>query len=133
MSQEEELKKILDEEEFKKLILEKLSEREMERKSLVIDEEYLNTLKNNYALINQEINFTKGDLVKWKKGLKNRRFPEYNQPVVVIDILDKPHLSENEEIGSPNFREPLDLLLGVQNNDSFLIFHYDKRRFEKYK
>ena len=129
---EDKWKKIINEEEFKKFILEKLSENELSKKSLIIDDEYLQNLKQNYQLLVENINFAKGDLVKWKRGLKNRRFPEYNQPVIVIDILDNPFLSEKEEIGSPNFREPLDLLLGIQNSDSFLIFHYDKRRFEKY-
>lgn len=132
MSQEDKLKKLINEDEFKRFLLEKLSEKEFEKKNLIIDQEYLDNLKNNFSRINEAINFEKGDLVKWKKGLKNKRFPEYNQPVVVIDILTEPYISENEETGSSNFREPLDLLLGVLIHDSFSIFHYDKRRFEKY-
>lgn len=132
MSQQDKLRRLIDEDEIKKFILERLSEKESEKKSLIIGQEYLNSLKSNYELLNTTINFEKGDLVKWKKGLKNRRIPEYNQPVIVIDILEKPYIAEDENTGSAGFREPLDLLLGILVDDTFSIFHYDKRRFEKY-
>jgi hypothetical protein len=31
--------------------------------------------------------FRKGQFVKWKSGLKNRRFPDYGEPAIVTAVL----------------------------------------------
>ena len=54
-----------------------------------------------------------GMLATWKPGLKNRRFPRYGEPVVVVALLETPIVNPGDESGSPYFREPLDLLLGL--------------------
>ena len=76
-----------------------------------------------------------GMLATWKPGLKNRRFPRYGEPVVVVAVLDTPILNPGDESGSPYFREPLDLLLGVVRGDDreFLVYHADRRRFQPYE
>ena len=73
-----------------------------------------------------------GMLAVWKPGLKNRRFPRYGEPVVVVALLDEPIVNPDQESGSPYFREPLDLLLGVVRGDDreFLVYHADRRRFQ---
>jgi hypothetical protein len=73
-----------------------------------------------------------GMLAVWKPGLKNRRFPRYGEPVVVVALLDEPIINPGDESGSPYFREPLDLLLGVVRGDDreFLVYHADRRRFQ---
>ncbi len=73
-----------------------------------------------------------GMLAVWKPGLKNRRFPRYGEPVVVVALLDAPIVNPDQESGSPYFREPLDLLLGVVRGDDreFLVYHADRRRFQ---
>ena len=78
--------------------------------------------------------FKIGQLVKWKKGFKNRKYPHETQPAVVVDILSSPLKASDKESGSPYFNEPLDIALGFLDSDGdFLIYHYDKRRFEFYK
>ena len=76
-----------------------------------------------------------GRLATWKPGLKNRRFPRYGEPVVVVALLDTPIINPGDESGSPYFREPLDLLLGVMRGDDreFLVYHADRRRFQPYE
>ncbi|MBK9039213.1 MAG: hypothetical protein IPL83_08650 [Bdellovibrionales bacterium] len=75
-----------------------------------------------------------GQLAMWKPGLKNRRFPAYGQPVIVVERLDLPILDHEEEAGFTYYREPLDVLLGVLHQDGdFLIFHFDSRRFQPYE
>ena len=73
-----------------------------------------------------------GMLAVWKPGLKNRRFPRYGEPVVVVALLDEPIVNPGDESGSPYFREPLDLLLGLVRGDDreFLVYHADRRRFQ---
>ena len=76
-----------------------------------------------------------GMLATWKPGLKNRRFPRYGEPVVVVALLETPIINPGDESGSPYFREPLDLLLGVVRGDDreFLVYHADQRRFQPYE
>ncbi|NEQ95715.1 MAG: hypothetical protein F6K30_03125 [Cyanothece sp. SIO2G6] len=78
--------------------------------------------------------FKVGQIVKWKTNLKNRKFPHQNQPAIVVQVLDEPIVSPDEEPGSPYFLEKLDIVLGVMTQDSvFLTFYYDSSRFEFYQ
>ena len=78
--------------------------------------------------------FRKGQLVRWKAGLKNRKMPAYNEAAVVREILDAPVFDACETAscaGSPYFGEPLNLVLAMLDPDNdFLEFRYDGRRFE---
>ena len=74
-----------------------------------------------------------GMLAMWKPGLKNRRFPAYGQPVIVVERLSAPILDHETESGMTYYREPLDLLLGILHRDGdFLVYHFDSRRFQPY-
>jgi hypothetical protein len=78
-------------------------------------------------------NFTKGQFVKWKPGLKNRKFPEYGEPAIVTAILSNPTFDPSEvTAGSPYFQEPLTFVLGTYRDDEFLEFRLDSRRFEPF-
>lgn len=78
--------------------------------------------------------FRKGQLVRWKAGLKNRSTPAYNEVAVVRDVLADPVFDECEQgkcAGTPYFGEPLTLVLAFLDSDGdFLEFRYDGRRFE---
>jgi len=75
-----------------------------------------------------------GMLAMWKPGLKNRRFPTYGQPAIVVERLAAPLLDHETETGSPYYREPLDVLLGIlYRNGDFLVYHFDSRRFQPYE
>jgi hypothetical protein len=77
--------------------------------------------------------FQPGQIVTWKKGMKNRRSPEYGEPAIVIEVLESPVLNPGDESGTPYFREPLDIVIGTLDADSDLLcFHYDSRRFEPF-
>lgn len=98
-------------------------------------EENVSRLKDFHKRFTEEkYEFKVGQIVRWKAGMKNRRRPDYNQPVIVVDVLDKPVFDTKEEgAGTPYFREPLDILLGIIDEDNeFIVFHYDSRRFEPY-
>lgn len=90
-------------------------------------------LKKCFKSFKIENNFKEGQLVSWKKGLKNRKYPEYDEPAIVIKALDTPIYSDTSESGSPYFQEPLDIILGVIVNGDFENFYYDKRRFNPFK
>lgn len=75
-----------------------------------------------------------GMLAMWKPGLKNRRFPLYGQPAIVVEKLDPPILDHEAEAGTTYYREPLDMLLGILHKDGdFLVYHFDSRRFQPYQ
>jgi len=78
--------------------------------------------------------FKSGDLVVWKKGLKNRARPALGEPAIVVQVLETPLRDQAKESGTPYFNEPLDLVLGLLDEDEdFMIYHYDHRRFEPYQ
>lgn len=89
-------------------------------------------LRDKFSAFMAEPNvFQQGDVVKWKKGLKNKKYPKDDQLCMVVDVLEKPIVQDNRDSGSAYYREPLDLVLALLDDDSDLvIFHYDKRRFE---
>jgi hypothetical protein len=91
------------------------------------------SLEIHYKTFKTEHEFQGGQLVKWKNGMRNRSAPQLNQPAIVIQVLAEPIYDNELQSGSTYFHEPLDLILGVVDKDGdFLIFHFDKRRFEPY-
>lgn len=75
--------------------------------------------------------FEIGDIVTWKPKLKNKRFPEYGQPAIVLEVLDEPCFSE-EKITSPYYNEPLDVRLGFLDDEGdFISFLFDSHKFKK--
>ncbi|BAZ29385.1 hypothetical protein NIES4074_18300 [Cylindrospermum sp. NIES-4074] len=96
-------------------------------------EEYIAQLKSACHNFLKKDAFQVGQLVKWKENLKNRTIPYKNQPAIVVETLAEPVVSNEEESGSPYFRETLDIILGILvDDDTFLTFYYDSRRFEAY-
>ena len=74
-----------------------------------------------------------GMLVQWKPGMKNRRTPDYDAPMIVVEVLESPVIDSTFESGSVYFRERLDLILGfLDEDDEFCTLHYDSHRFEPY-
>ncbi len=92
-------------------------------------------MKACFARLGKEHNFKPGQLVQWKKGLKNKRTPEYGEPIIVTQFLDTTVFDTTcGDSSSPYFREPLTLIAGeLTGNGDFLCFHYDARRFEPYQ
>jgi hypothetical protein len=77
--------------------------------------------------------FKPGDLVEWKKGLKNRKLPPQGFPAIVIQVLKEPIYDTEKDSGSAYFREPLDIVLGIIEREGvFNQYYYDSRRFEPY-
>lgn len=78
--------------------------------------------------------FKVGDIVVWRNGLKNRTYPDYGTPAIVVEVLSPPLIDTIDDSGSPYFREALNLRLGViDERGDFLTFVYDGRRFEHYR
>lgn len=97
-------------------------------------EEHKTLLEHLYARFQVEHEFVVGQYVRWKAGLRNRRWPDYDEPAIVLNVLPSPIYGTGDDdlnSGSPSFREPLDIVLGVIDQDHELgCFYFDKRRFE---
>lgn len=94
----------------------------------------LQALTDRYTALQQHNDFKPGDLVGWKPGLRNRRFPQQDKPAIVLEIISNPVFDSDAEAGSTYFREPLDVVLGVfldegEHRGDFLRWHFDSRRF----
>jgi hypothetical protein len=97
-------------------------------------EETVTRLSRAYGLWQEAHKFKAGEIVKWKTGLRNKRFPNYGDPAIVMESLEVPIVNDSKGAGTPYFRENLDILLGVIDPDGdFITFHYDSRRFEPWK
>lgn len=89
-----------------------------------------NELTSLFEELNRHHELRAGQLVTWKPNLKNRRHPAYDQPVIVVEMLSEPVLARPDNSGSPYFREPLDMIAGVIDQDGdFMLLHFDSRRF----
>lgn len=96
------------------------------------------TLAERQQAMLQRHRFKPGDIVVWKPGLSNRRYPREGKPAVVMEVLETPVFDCERESGSPYFREPLDLVLGVYAEEEgmpsmFLSWHFDSRRFQPWQ
>ena len=125
----------LDEIESKELIKSLIQDALLENSSgnLSIDDK-LNLLKKCSNALNTKQLFKIGDFVQWKPNLKNRAMPDYNEPMIVVDLIDEPIFDEEEGPSSVYYNEPLDIILGmIDEDDEFITFFYDSRRIQKFK
>jgi hypothetical protein len=90
-------------------------------------------LRSRYETFFRPHTFSKGQLVKWKEGLKNRRLPLMGEVGIVMEVLAEAIVDTAENSASAYFREPLDIAIGIiDSSGDFAIFHYDSRRFEPF-
>jgi hypothetical protein len=68
---------------------------------------YINRLRENAKALFQSTKFKIGDVVSWKDGLKNKRYPAYKQPAIVLEMLE-PFIKDND----PSYNEKLTIKLG---------------------
>jgi hypothetical protein len=122
----------ISEEDLKKFVLLMKANAESSVASTSSDFSDISKLQKKVsAFLKEAPKFSPGDIVKWKDGLKNKKYPKDGQLCIVIEELEKPIIQDTRDSGSPYYREPLDLVLALLDDDSDLVvFHYDKRRFE---
>lgn len=82
--------------------------------------------------------FKPGDLVQWKKGLKNVHSVKYGKPMVVVEVQPGRRAQPTEKTrATPYENVPEGVRCGVvcgknENDDNFLTFWYDENRLEPY-
>lgn len=114
-------------------LLDQLAGEKMKTLSRARSPEYKASLVSAYHDLMTTHPFSPGDLVRWKPALKNKRRPEYDVPAIVVEVLDEPVRDREQGAGSAYFREPLDLAIGLlDDDDDFVILHVDSRRIEPF-
>jgi hypothetical protein len=78
-----------------------------------------------------------GMILTWKPGLKNRKWPGYGEPCVVVEVLETP-VCDTDEAGSTYYREPLDMVIGFflesgKRRGEFLVFHANSERYQPWQ
>lgn len=90
-------------------------------------------LKAACASLNSPNDFKVGDLITWKEGMRNRKFPVDGDPCVVTAVLPEIVFGGDEETGSMYYREPFNIKIGTFDRDGdFIEHHVDGRRFTHY-
>ncbi len=81
------------------------------------------------ALTEEKPNFLPGQVVNWKKGLKNK---VAEGPFIVVRQLDTPIIDNDSNSGEPYFHEPLDLIVlswrQEREREWAIEYYYDSRR-----
>ncbi|EAA8759597.1 hypothetical protein LB105_003640 [Salmonella enterica] len=86
-------------------------------------------IKDFITRLNQkpERPFKYGDIVTWKDGMKNRRFPDYDERGVISEVLDTP-IPCPDDTGSQYYMEPQDVKVVVFRDGEFCEYMFDSRR-----
>lgn len=89
-------------------------------------------IKELQAKMNEKVEIKAGDVVQWKDGLKNRKWPEYGEHVLVAEVKATPLYESPSDSGCPSFGEPVDLVLAKLDSNGDILHHHhlDSRRFE---
>lgn len=102
-------------------------------KKEVTREQRLKELFDSFSVSKEDLKI--GDIVYWKEGLKNKKYPKYGEPGIVVEVLNTPFLSTTPDSGSSDFREDLSIKIGIVLDDErgedarFVCFYFDKFRF----
>lgn len=106
-----------------------MQSRASSRSSNISKEEKVDLLQKRYDAFTDKKNFSIGDLVMWKPGLRNKGGLAYEDTAIITEIIDPPIFDQDKDSGSPYFREPLDLIIAFLDEDNdFITLHVDSRR-----
>jgi len=79
--------------EIREKLIELFSEDDQDKNkyySVERQEEIIRNLKELHKKITDSQDFSIGDIVLWKRGLRNKKRPYQHEPAIVLDILDPP-------------------------------------------
>ena|SRR6478735_5913623 len=90
-------------------------------------------LQETAGKFNSKEDLKEGDVVVFKPGLKNSRFPKYGQPAIVMSTTVPAYqLPLYDDMSNQTGCDRPDIVLGVLNEcNHFVRFAFDSRRFTK--
>lgn len=97
---------------------------------MVQDPEYVLNLRAAAKDYAEVARLVEGDLVQWKRFMRNRKYPDYGSPCVVMGDAPKPEVGPLFTLGSDH--DPVDVLIGYLDGDmSFMIVAVDSHRLQR--
>lgn len=117
-------------EEQKKDLLKVLLKDVLDEKNQPVSYVKIDLLTKLKELYEQKVDFKVGDIIKWKDQLKNRKIPDYNEPIIIMEMLEEPFFDTKADVGSAYFNEKYDIKAGILQGDALLTFYFDSNRFE---
>jgi len=87
-------------------------------------------LIRGYAALEVRHAFQRGQIVRWKAGLRNKNLPAPRLGIV-LEIAPQPFFEATTDSNSPMLKEPLDIRIGVISPTEDIVgYWFDSRRFE---
>lgn len=92
------------------------------------------SLQEKLRSLHTKHEFKVGDLICLTPGMKNLRWPDYGEPVIVTEVLEAPHIDTEGGPGSNHFMERKDIRIGIiTSGGEFNEFVVDSRRFQPWE
>ena len=82
-------------------------------------------LRDYLEALRDEAVLAPGDIVRQKAG-----GPYSGDMYIVVELLPVPVIAEEDDSGSPYFRQKLDMVVGRVVGGVFALWHVESRRFE---
>lgn len=73
--------------------------------------------------------FTPGDIIQWKPNMRDRPFPAYNTPVIVLEVISPP-LQHCHDVGASAAPAKHDLVIGINMEGVLRHYYADSRRYQ---
>jgi len=77
----------------------------------------------------QKHDLVPGQLVRWKKGLRNAKIPGDGEPAVILEVVPGMR-SEAGDLGGSHDFEPNEIRVGIINEGRLFAWWLDANRFE---
>lgn len=75
--------------------------------------------------------FVAGDLIQWKNNMRDRPYPEYGSPVIVLETITPP-LQSTDNWEAEEAPSKYDLVIGINISGALRHFYADSRRYEPF-
>ncbi|WP_421215985.1 hypothetical protein [Aeromonas enteropelogenes] len=86
------------------------------------------------AFLTVQAEFEVGQLIEWKPDLKDKRFPQYGEPAVVLAVLAEPVNEAGDDTSSQYSCSVNDIIIGVKApGGDFAHYYADSRRWQPFQ
>lgn len=76
-----------------------------------------------------EHTFAPGDVIQWKPKMRDRIYPAYGTPVIVLEVLSPP-VQRCDDIGAGSAPAKHDLVVGINIRGELRHYYADSRRYQ---
>ncbi|WAG00113.1 hypothetical protein NRZ31_04905 [Aeromonas dhakensis] len=81
------------------------------------------------ATFDAEHVFAPGDVIQWKPGMRDRNYPAYGTPAIVLEVLSPP-IQQCDDISTCSAPAKHDLVIGINMKGELIHYYADSRRYQ---